>query len=354
MADNLAFVGRSSYADDEKAGTYESARQIGLRDIDPSLLATQTNYDGWGEWGRTWWVPYNSVLRAIDPVERLAWLESTRDIVNDASLIDVRNPKTGRRWLALRGFADWRQLGIDDVRKELQRDTWFRLNCVVVRKRDEAMLVKSFKGRMLIDPHALPKIELRGDHYLGEYPWHSSVSDLGDWTEKDGWHQLSVPTRATVADYLCERGGYDYSIDKTISVELPAPWLATAMGLRLSDGKRLTYVGAKGEVLFYDPSVDERGPQSALVDRDAFLAMLDRKGLSAVWIIAGEKGVFGGSNSGMGFGGRLLHTAIYRMKDGDFTRQFFSEREVPSSEQLRMFLGGRKLASRVRARQPRK
>src|SRR5208282_1128324 len=57
MADNLAFFGNCW----ERQGgppLYQGARQIHLRDIDPSLLSTETHYDGWGQWGKTWWVPF--------------------------------------------------------------------------------------------------------------------------------------------------------------------------------------------------------------------------------------------------------------------------------------------------------
>ena len=92
MADNLALLGGYGDFGDDKPQIYESARQVGLRDIDPSLLVTQTHYDGWGEWGRTWWVPFNPSLRAIDPPERRAWLDADFDIIND--VLANRCPKS--------------------------------------------------------------------------------------------------------------------------------------------------------------------------------------------------------------------------------------------------------------------
>jgi hypothetical protein len=353
MADNLAFLGGYGDFENDEPRLYASVRQIGLRDIDPSLLVTQTHYDGWGQWGRTWWVPFHPQMRAIGPAERRTWLDSDRDVINDVSLIAVCNPRTGKQWLTLKGFANWRQWGVEDASKEFQRDTWFRLSCVVVRKGDKKKLIEGLKDKMLTDPHALPRIELHGDHYLGEYPWHPSVNGFGDWTGEHDWRKLPVQSRATVATYTCERGGYDYSVDKTVSVELPAPWLANAMGLRLSNGQKLTYVGESGEVLFYDPSVNEEGPQAALVDRDAFLLMLEREDLAAIWVIAGEKGIFGGRDSSMGFGGRILHTAIYWIEGDDFASQFYWEREDPSAEQLRIFFGENPIPSGITVREPR-
>ena len=43
MADNLAFLGSSGAEDDDEPPVYRRARHVGLRDIDPSLLTTQTH-----------------------------------------------------------------------------------------------------------------------------------------------------------------------------------------------------------------------------------------------------------------------------------------------------------------------
>ncbi len=339
MADNLAYVGESW----ERAGevpVYRGARQLGLRDIDPSLLTQETHYDGWAEWGETWWVPFNPLLRAVSPHERRAWLESDNDIINDASLIDLRNPKTGRNWLALWSFSDWKSWGMSDGSKEMQRDTWFRLNCYVVHRTDQVSLIEALKNKVLIDSHALPCIDLHREFYLGEYPWHPELQDVGPWSlpTEDWWASAPVPTRATVASYTCERGGYDYSIDRTVSVNIPAPWMSEAMGLRLSSGKSPVYVDDSEQLIFYDPSVIEAGPAAALVDRDAFLQMLSRENLAAVWVIAGEKGAYGGRRHENGFGGRVLHTGIYQLDGEGFLQIFHKDWEHPSDDQLKEFL----------------
>jgi hypothetical protein len=338
MADNLLFMGDGGYGS-EGPRKYEGALQIGRRDIDPSLLVTQTHYDGWNHWPRSWWVPVESRLRQISPIERLTWLDSESDLLNDASLIDVTDPKTNRRWLTLHGFASWHQSGMDGKSKELQRDAWYRVSCIVVAKKNEAKVARSLQKQIITDPRGIPEFHLDRNYYLGEYPWHSSLDDANDWIAPDRWNRFAAPVRPTTSEYLCERGGYDYSVDKTIRIELPAPWLAKAMGLRLFDGQQPIFVDAGGMTRFFDPSVVQPGYQAALVDRDAFLTMLDREGLSAVWIIAGEKGVYGGRVPDRGFGGRVLHTGVYRLGPTGFVRTLHLEREAPTVEQLSGLLG---------------
>ena len=193
MADNLAYIGNSWERRDGQP-LFQGARQIGLRDIDPSLLSTETHYDSWAQWGKTWWVPFNPTLRPIAPTERLAWLESNSDIVNDASLIEVSNPRTGRRWLTLWGFSDWKGLGLHGGRTELQRDTWFRLLCIVTRTKDEAALIEELREKTLTDPDDFATIDLHGDFYLGEYPWHPSLEGVDSWSSRGaGWQPLVGP-----------------------------------------------------------------------------------------------------------------------------------------------------------------
>ena len=224
--------------------------------------------------------------------------------------------------------------------KELQRDTWFRLTCIVVHRKDQTKIIESLRGKILTDPDSFPEIELHsGYFYLGEYHWHPEIREFDRWSSHADRRPFAVPIRPTVASYVCESGGYDYSIDRTISIKMPAPWLSKGMGLRLSRGRSLIFVNSDGRETFYDPSVVESGPAAALVDRDAFLRMLDRQDLSAIWVIAGEKNAYGGSDAGLGFGGRLLHTTLYHIDGDGFARYLHTERLHPDQSQLEEFFG---------------
>jgi hypothetical protein len=333
MADNLLFMGNDG------PRPYSGAREVGLRDIDPTLLITKTMHDGWRQWPRSWWVPAEPRLREIPPLERLAWLDSENDILNDASLIDLTDPKTSRRWLPLHGFASWSQFGIDGDSKEMQRDTWYRVTCIVVAKEQEAKVAKGLKDKLLTDSHAIPQFHLDGEFYLGEFPWHPDLRVDDGWTHPDQWNEFKASVLATTSEYHCGRGGHDYSIDDTVRIALPAPWLAEAMKVRLLDGQRPTFVDASGITRFFDPSVTEPGYDAALVCREAFLNVLTDKGLAPIWVVAGEKGVFGGRDSHQGYGGRVTHTAIYRLNSDGFSRTFHKLRDYPDEKQLAGLLG---------------
>ena len=339
MADNLAFVeGRWEY-DACRWPEYKGAQQMGLRDIDPSLLVTRTHHDGWKEWGRTWWVPIDPQLRPVGAHERIAWLHSETDLLNRSALIDLVDPGTGRKWLALNGFSKWIGWAMRDGHREMQRDTWFRLRCFVVARAHEEQIVNALTDRLHLDGRSLPYMEVPFQFYLGEFPWHPDIIGL----EQQEWplppDSPLAPVYPAVATYTREQSGYDHSIDRNIQVELPAPWLADQIGLRMKGGHSPVFVDSDGRTMFMDPSILEPGPSAALVDRGAFLLALEQRGLAAIWVIAGEKSAYGGSNGAMGFGGRRIHTAIYRLTGDGFSRCYHEEWNDPDKEQLETMFG---------------
>ena len=59
------------------------------------------------EWDKTWWVPVKIEFSELPPEEQVDWLDLDRDKANDETLIDLTDPKTGKRWLAVDGHARW-------------------------------------------------------------------------------------------------------------------------------------------------------------------------------------------------------------------------------------------------------
>lgn len=119
---------------------------------------------------------------------------------------------------------------------------------------------------------------------------------------------------------------------------MPGAWLCAGLGLRLSSGADLTWTDGK-RTTFFDPAVTQAGPSAALVDRDAFLALVQREGLRAVWVLYGEKELYGPDAGGDAFGGRLHHLAVYRHAGGDnWEVEKHSRHLKPSAGQLAAFM----------------
>lgn len=332
MADNLPFLG-SSYGDETVP--YMGVIPLGLRDMDPSLLITSTFYDPWRQWPRCWWIPVDPKLPHITPLERIDWLRGENDILNNIDLIDLVDPSTGKAWLPLKTFSHWRGSGFEDGEKSMLRETWFRTTCILVRAEDEAKLLEDLAKRTLISDYDLPSFEFDTEYHLGEYPWRRDVREQDIWCESGGMRSFCVEIRPTAFEMLRERSGHDYSIEESINMIVPTPFVIEVMGLRLRNGRRPEFVDRNGNITVFDPSVTMPGPEAALVEKTAFADMLEKEGLKAIWVVGGEKAVYGGSRSSSGYGGRVDHTGIYRLQDGQIEQvSLRKDEEPPQRDQL--------------------
>lgn len=322
----------------QEAELFRGADQLGLRNIDPSLLVRETYYEGWKQWDPTWWAPLAPRFERTDTLGRLAWRDTDVDLINDQCSFDVVDPATGRQYLCLHGFARWYSGGSAERRTQQHRDSWYRVFCIVTRKADEATLISNLVNRALISPQSEPKVTIESG-FVAEFPWRLQRQGEADWIEPEAWDGRTVPVLPTVSEYTREKSGYDHAINRTVGLMLPAPWLAESMGLRLQGGRSLAFQNPSTNAEFFDPSSREDGPSAALISKAAFFSHLDEKELAAVWVVAGEKGVYDDRDS-HGWGGRLVHSTVYQ-RDGDrFIAHKWRKTELPSDEQLEGYLRG--------------
>ncbi|ARO55862.1 AAA family ATPase [Methylorubrum zatmanii] len=304
MEDNLAVLPR-----EEEVGPSR------LRNIDPSMLRERTSDDGWRQpRDVSFWAPYRPTIEAATPSEALVWLNSGAAMLDGPENIEVVD-QSGRHWLVLTGFEIWAE-----DRNQVRSESWRRIGCTIVRAADLGQLLARLKGIHMTGHHDMPVGSAGGYHmHLGEHPWAwSDRSNHGwiEWHPNGGdWQAPALAVRPPTVEYTAESNGYDYSITQNITLNLPADWLIDALDLLLSDGQSITYRNARGEVMFMDPSVHDVGRTAALVDRTAFLEMLEREELVAIWAVAGEKSVFGELHSD-GFGGRRDFTRLFHSNAG--------------------------------------
>ncbi|WP_438275836.1 hypothetical protein [Nitrobacter sp.] len=349
LGDNFGFVGWSR---DNGLSVFQGPWQVSRRDLDPSLFVLKTPKEA-RQSGRTWWMPAQVNLRGMSPASRLAWLDTPEDMVNDASLLTATDPRSGRTWLVVDEFERWNCWVMREGERMLDLQTAFEIRSFLVRAADRRKVVQALSGKLFNRHSDLPELDKSSDGYIGEYPWHPLYGDVSAWMKPEDWNQLVVEIQRTVTDYSAERSGHDHSIEESVSFSVPAPGLIAGLGMRLSNGRDLSYSDDGGKTLFFDPSTHEAGPGAALVDRDAFLSFLAREKLEAVWIIAGEKEAHGGRKHREGWGGSKSFTSIYWLAGGKFQRKDFVEREYPRKEQLERFYDEPgEPAPRTRAKKP--
>lgn len=288
-----------------------------LRAIDPSLLAgVRFSEDDEGPDDREIdTVPLEApgwkrslLLPPVDLDEALVWRDDLDDLPDGLDALEVT--VGDREWLLLKGFDSWRG-GPDALNRQVSRF----ITCFVVRRADLPDFLKLVEGQSELNHDHLLEGEERvpWQSYLGEHPWlWLEEPDEGwnrPWTPRTQRSAKGVKVRGTTIGYLAEDRGYDQSLAVMIEARLPRPWLMAALDLRLGDGRAFRYVDADGRVVFQDPTAEGGSTTAALIDRKAFLGLLAKRKLAAVWLIAGEKNVYG-EGPGDGFGGRRTYSRI--------------------------------------------
>jgi len=327
LADRFALV------EDDGLFAYRGGWDSRLRQIDPSLLLSQTPEDGWSFTTSTWWSPPAPKLGPASVDERLAWLDSELGPIGTEASIEAVDPETGRRWLVLSGYYRWGHNRVVDGERYDDRAVGWSVSCLVTRKRDAAKLQAALSGAKVRRNHDIPTYEGLEVRILGEYPWRGPAAGLGeDWFR---WDDLGgAPVRPTTVDFLAETGTYDNSIDETINLRLPAPWLVRVMDLTFLGGDDAAY-GKDGKVLVMDPTARQSGSSAALVDAEAFEAMLEREKLAAVWVMTGERRVLGVGRNDRGWGGSRDYSIILRRLKSGWKRSEYIKKSLPRPSQLR-------------------
>lgn len=316
MADNLEPMRRGDDVEPE-----------GLRAIDPSLLAGarfEEGEDDTASGAGAGMIPLpvpkwtrSIVLPQVALVDALVWRDDLEDLPDGLDELEIK--EDGRSWLVLKGFDSW-DGGPESLSRQLSR--W--LTCFVVRQKDLSAFLKLVEGELDLDHDHLLEGEDRVPwrSYLGEHPWlwleEPDDGWTGPWTPRGRGGDKGVQVRGTTIGYFAEERGYDQSLAVTVEARLPRPWLMRALDLRLGDGRAIAYVDRDGRTLFRDPTAEGAAATTALIDREAFLSLLARDELAAVWLIAGEKNVYGGK-SGDGFGGRRYYARVAYSAGGPLT-----------------------------------
>ena len=288
------------------------------RDIDPSLLISKTfssrSYD---KPYSSWWFPFNydSWNSKNDDVE---WLQNSSDLPSFESMLEVENPQTQVKWLVLGGYFSLKQnISPDkDPYKIGRRDIFFHLGSCIAKKSDIKKLYDWGKKQGF---HGIrfPKFDHAYDVFLGEFYWAKSVQHVINigapfWT-KQGDHLEEMPAEVYVPmyQYMHESGGYDCSTDEGINIFLPNKLLIDKMNLvNKNDG---TFVDSDDEIVAYDPTILEDGPEVLLIRKDKFMKFLKDNDYGIIWHIIGEKTVLGGLTNYEDWKGCLEIHGVYKI-----------------------------------------
>ncbi len=314
VADNFEFWGDSNH---EKIGKYEGPWQLLLPDIDPSLMINQTAREGWRAHTNTWWFTekHEDWFSEMDDI---AWLKKTDDLPKAVRLIDVRKTEDNSEWLAMDSHFRWEQpREYGKNRREIPyRVIWYTLKSCMVRRGDTDEIINWFKNNIVYAFDFLNSMDY-SNIPLGELVWGKVYERCRKYNEGEYWScdKLTKEFLVTSADYNQGNNEYDCSVNDVINLNLPSKWVIEELGLKWRGGAG-KFTNKEGNLMAYDPSVSEKGPGALLIRKDKLVEFLLKNEYDILWLIFGEKNIYGGRETGEDYKGRSIINGLYRMVEG--------------------------------------
>jgi hypothetical protein len=230
---------------------------------------------------------------------------------------------------------DWeRPTSAEEERFEVpRRSLWYMLRSYVLKRADvekvfEWACRQNLWGRWMPESDEIYRVFLGEFHWAPAYLFHNKrYHGPPGWTRGDRG-DMPAKILPTTNLYMREGNGYDCSVDDTIHIYLPCGWLADAMRLQWT-GAEGRYFNEHGELVAFDPSVDQVGPGALLMNKDRLLEFLYNAGYDMFWTVLGEKDVIGGRDYPGEWKGRLIINGAFRFEDGQIRGTTTTTFEAP-------------------------
>jgi len=291
IADHFQF--REYSTEVEREHRYVGPWQYHLRDIDPTRTEALPAGRRWsyrqGNLG-VWWTAgrYDSWEergRLGDWVQRQEFLPRIED------LLIVPRPRDGTRWLNVGGIWGWKQeppIGKEQFEVQSGQVRWWVRACLTSEE-DAVALVEWVGARPFWDDPIRDLADVY-DVFLGEHGWApvTEYRQLPSGRLSDGTSSMSnSPVRV---DPVAVRYAFGMGAPHNW-LHVPSRRLIQIGSLRWS-GHAADFLAPDGTVASLDPSAHEAGPSVLLVREDFAKELLQRLGLSVVWIVGCEKSVW--------------------------------------------------------------
>jgi hypothetical protein len=263
---------------------YEGPWQLFVRDIDPTLPNSQYSSDsGFKNSIVTWWQVHSVNSKIKSESEKIKWIMTTEDLPDWKDILSPTACAEGIEWFNLRSSYNW-----SEPRNEQEyRELWYRIHGIFVEKKNLKSIEKEFRNEDFRDYH---DFILNFDHsyFIGEYCWHPMFKEIS--LDFDIKKRNNATYRNSCVEFYQEGESLDCSMTEKIQNYLPSPFLMDKLELRLASDE-FAYCTSK-EKIFFDPSMNEKGPSASLIKKENLLQVLENLDMTIAWVITGEKNFY--------------------------------------------------------------
>lgn len=318
VSDNFKKYERWSF-EKEKEVPYQGPWDPYIRDIDPTLLISETgSYDD-DEPQNFWWV--NNKIFNWDCTNE-SWVNDSNVLPKMEEIIQVKDDM-GEEWLVLEGYPSWsepKKIG-EEKWDQPHKELWCHIRSYLV-KDDEYDSFKDWAIEQEFMGRWMPESGDRYEMFSREYYWSPAqdyfMTDYyggTEWTEvhdrKSGEYVAEV--NVTAQGFLWEEE-FDKSKEETISFLKPSTVIHKGMDLKYSP-REGEFIDNSEVVQCFAPNVYHNSKSYLLVRKSSFLKFLNENKLKVVWTILGEKQIIGGRSFGTEYYGRLEISGAYYLEN---------------------------------------
>lgn len=314
VSDNFKKYERWSF-EKEKEVPYQGPWDPYIRDIDPTLLISETGSYEEDEPQDFWWV--NNKIFNWDCTNE-SWVNDSSELPKMEEIIHVKDDM-GEEWLVLEGYPSWsepKKIG-EEKWDQPHKELWCQIRSYLVKDGE----YDSFKGWAIKQDFMgrwMPESGNRYEMFSREYYW-SPAQDyfMSDYYEGTEWTEIHdrksgdyvAEVNVTAQGFLWEEE-FDKSKEETISFLKPSTVINKGMDLKYSQ-REGEFIDNSEVVQCFAPNVYHDSKSYLLVRKCSFLKFLNENKLKIVWTVLGEKQIIGGRSFGDDYLGRLEICGAY-------------------------------------------
>lgn len=305
----------------KKENPYQGPWDPYVRDIDPTMLISETgSYDD--EQPQEFWWVNNKIFNWDCTNEN--WVNDSSVLPNMDEIIQIKDDK-GEEWLVLEGYPSWsepKKIG-EEKWDQPHKELWCHIRSYLI-KDDEFNSFKEWAIQQEFMGRWMPESGDRYEMFSREYYWSpaqdyfmTEYSGGTEWTEvhdrESGKYVAEV--NVTAQGFLWEEE-FDKSKEETISFLKPSTVIHKGMDLKYSQ-REGEFIDDYKVVQCFVPNVYHNSKSYLLVRKHSFLKFLKKNNLKIVWTVLGEKQIIGGRSFGDDNIGRLEISGAYFFNDNN-------------------------------------
>jgi len=276
---------------DNTSKIFKGAYQTYARDLDPTvdplLLEKFTNKND--DEKDIWWKPSYSAWRTEN------WQFSSEDIPRPKTIIESKH--SNKTFVTLLSWAIWKseRENPEDEDDRRYRELWIRTQGYVVYKKDLQTIIRWSKDKRFYNDTLPQPADHSRSVFLSEFPNSSAYQDtIAIYEPSDGWITPDKQTPFKVIQPVIQYSGSSFEEDRALrntGIRIYSPNLVIRKLLSIQDTNNVgVYKSKDKNICMFNPDLDEcLSSDSLLVNKNTFIEELERKSLTIIWSVLGEK-----------------------------------------------------------------